>query len=60
MAPVVIVIVYSGMLGVGLVLLYTYFLNLHQGGRILDLYRRLTCKEGCLMIPLDVEVRRGG
>jgi hypothetical protein len=55
-APVVIVIIYAGMLCLMLVILYTYFLNIHADGRILDLYRRLTCKEGTLFLPLDVEV----
>ena len=38
------------------VALYTYFLNIHGGGRILDLYRRISGKEGTLFLPLDVEI----
>ena len=55
-APVIVVILYAGMLSVMLVVLYTYFLNVHLDGRILDLYRRVTCKEGTLFLPLDVEL----
>lgn len=55
-APVIIVIIYVGMLAIFAVTVYTYFLNIHGGGRILDLYRRLTCKEGTLFMPFDVEV----
>ena len=56
LAPVIVVIIYVGMLAIFAVTMYTYFLNIHGGGRILDLYRRLTCKEGTLFMPLDVEL----
>lgn len=55
-AGVIVVIIYSGLLAIKLVALYTYFLNLHCAGRILDLHRRLSCKEGTLFIPLDMEL----
>ena len=54
---VIVIIIYAGLLAVMLVALYTYFLNIHGAGRILDLHRRLSCKEGTLFIPLDMELR---
>ncbi|KAJ1468392.1 hypothetical protein T484DRAFT_2259466 [Baffinella frigidus] len=53
---VVEAILYLGITSVGLAILYTYFLNVHSKGRILDLFRRVTCKEGLMFVPLDVEV----
>lgn len=58
-APVFVVIVYLGLLAVFGVVLYTYFLNVHEEGRILDLYRRLTAKEGAQFLPHDCEVSPG-
>jgi len=55
-APVFVFIAYVGMSSVMWVLLFTYFLNIHGNGRILDLYRRLTSKEGSLFMPMDVEI----
>jgi len=55
-APVIIFIVYMGLTSIETVMYYTYILNFHEDGRILDLYRRLIAKEGTLFCPLDVEV----
>ena len=40
----------------GAILVYIYFLRLHNNGRLMDVYHRLTGDEGDFFLPFDLEL----
>ena len=54
---VLVLLIYVVLFIISAVLLYTYLLRLHAGGRLLDLYARLSTSVDSSTVPLDTEVR---
>lgn len=47
---------YALLMFVSLVILYLYFLMLHNNGRMLDIFHRLHGEEGIFFVPYDLEI----
>ncbi|KAL1006386.1 hypothetical protein UPYG_G00071700 [Umbra pygmaea] len=53
---VITVFLYSVLFILSATILYLYFLRLHNDGRMLDIFQRLTATEGSFFVPYDLEV----
>uniref|UniRef100_A0A3P9AFV1 Uncharacterized protein n=1 Tax=Esox lucius TaxID=8010 RepID=A0A3P9AFV1_ESOLU len=53
---VITVFVYSVLFLLSSTILYLYFLRLHNEGRMLDIFQRLSAVEGAFFVPCDLEV----
>lgn len=47
---------YALLIFASLVILYLYFLKLHNNGRMLDIFHRLHGEEGIFFVPFDLEI----
>ena len=59
MGGVISAMLYLFLSGVAMFLLYIYLLYIHLGGRMLDVYTRLTAPETKFFVPMDSEVSEG-
>ncbi|KAK1173654.1 hypothetical protein AOXY_G3822 [Acipenser oxyrinchus oxyrinchus] len=53
---IITVFLYIVILICSLTILYMYFLRLHNGGRMLDVFQRVQSEEARFFVPLDMEV----
>ncbi|XP_041103861.1 uncharacterized protein ofcc1 isoform X2 [Polyodon spathula] len=53
---IITVFLYIVILICSLTILYMYFLRLHNGGRMLDVFQRVQSEEARFFVPLDLEV----
>ncbi len=59
MGGVITAMLYVFLSGLAMFLLYIYLLYIHLGGRMLDVYTRLTAPETKFFVPMDSEVSEG-